>query len=131
MEIVGQRPRQAGGRGPGEVVADRRARQVGRDGDLGWREGLGLGKPQDFSDLAHSRTGTGHRHLSSMDFIDREGAVSDDLTSVRLAISETRWPLRVKRAAKTRETRGQFRRNQVANSREIRWRKPVKSAVMA
>jgi hypothetical protein len=63
-----------------------------------------------------------------MDFIDREGAVSDDLTSVRLAISETRWPLRVKRAAKTRETRGQFRRNQVANSREIRWRKPVKSA---
>jgi hypothetical protein len=63
-----------------------------------------------------------------MDFIESEGAVSDELTSVLLAISETGWPLAVKRAAKTRETRGQFRRIQVANSREIRWRKPVKSA---
>jgi len=98
------------------------------DGDFGWRQVLCLGKPQDFSDLAHSRTGTGHRHLSSMDFIENEGAVSDELTSVLLAVSETGRPLRVKRAAKTRETRGQFRRIQVANSREIRWRKPVKSA---
>jgi hypothetical protein len=63
-----------------------------------------------------------------MDVIERQGAVSDELTSALLAISETGRPLRVKRAAKTRETRGQFRRNQVANSREIRWRKPVKSA---
>jgi hypothetical protein len=54
-----------------------------------------------------------------MDFIEREGAVSDELTSVLLAISETGRPLRVKRAAKTRETRGQFRR--------IRWRIRVKS----
>jgi hypothetical protein len=64
-----------------------------------------------------------------MDFIENEGAVSDELTSVLLAVSEKWRPLRVKRAAKTRETRGQFRRIQVANSREIRWRKPVKSAV--
>jgi hypothetical protein len=63
-----------------------------------------------------------------MDFIEREGAVSDELTSVLSAISEKGRPLRVKRAAKTRETRGQFRRIQVANSREIKWRKPVKSA---
>jgi hypothetical protein len=63
-----------------------------------------------------------------MDFIENEGAVSDELTSVLLAVSEKWRPLRVKRAAKTRETRGQFRRIQVANSREIRWRKPVKSA---
>jgi hypothetical protein len=63
-----------------------------------------------------------------MDFIEWQGAVSDELTSALLATSETGRPLRVKRAAKTRETRGQFRRNQVANSREIRWRKPVKSA---
>jgi hypothetical protein len=34
--------------------------------------------------------------------------VSDDLTPVLLAISETRWPLAVKRAAKTCETGGQF-----------------------
>jgi len=54
--------------------------------------------------------------------------VSDELTSVLSAVSEKGRPLRVKRAAKTRETRGQFRRIQVANSREIRWRKPVKSA---
>jgi len=63
-----------------------------------------------------------------MDFIEREGAVSDELTSVLPAVSGTGRPSRVKRAAKTRETRGQFRRIQVANSREIRWRKPVKSA---
>jgi hypothetical protein len=63
-----------------------------------------------------------------MDFIEREGAVSDELTSGLLAISEAGRPLRVKHAAKTRETRGQFRRIGVANSREIRWRKPVKSA---
>jgi hypothetical protein len=63
-----------------------------------------------------------------MDFIEGQGAVSDELTSVRLAISETGRPLRVKRAAKTRETRGQFRRIQMANSRETGWRKPVKSA---
>jgi hypothetical protein len=44
-----------------------------------------------------------------MDFIEREGAVSDELTSVVLAVSETGRPLRVKHAAKTRETRGQFR----------------------
>ena len=61
-----------------------------------------------------------------MDFIEGQGAVSDDLTPVLLAISEEGWPLRVKRAAKTRETGGQFRRNQVANSREIRWRIRVK-----
>jgi len=54
--------------------------------------------------------------------------VSDELTSAMSSVSEIRRPLRVKRAAKTRETRGQFRRIQVANSREIRWRKPVKSA---
>jgi len=47
-----------------------------------------------------------------MDFIESEGAVSGELTSVRLTISEKGRPLRVKR---------------VANSREIRWRKPVKS----
>jgi hypothetical protein len=63
-----------------------------------------------------------------MDFIESQGAVSDELTSVLLAISEKGWPLAVKHAAKTRETGGQFRRIQVANSREIRWRKPVKSA---
>jgi hypothetical protein len=63
-----------------------------------------------------------------MDFIEREGAVSDGLTSVLPAISETGRPKPVKRAAKTRETRGQFRRIQVANSRETGWRKPVKSA---
>jgi hypothetical protein len=103
---------------------------MGRDRDLCWRQGLRLGKPQDFSDLAHGRTGTGHRHLSSMDFIEGQGAVSDELTSVLLAISEAGRPLRVKRAAKTCETRGQFRRIQVANSREIRWRKPVKSAIV-
>jgi hypothetical protein len=66
-----------------------------------------------------------------MDFIEGHGAVSDELTSVRLAVSEAGRPLRVKRAAKTRETCGQFRRIQVANSREFRWRKPVKSAPMA
>ena len=54
--------------------------------------------------------------------------MSDGPTSVLLAVSEAGRPLRVKRAAKTCEIRGQFRRNQVANSREIRWRKPVKSA---
>jgi hypothetical protein len=64
-----------------------------------------------------------------MDFIEGQGAVSDELTSGLLAISESGRPLAVKRAAKTRETGGQFRRNQVANSREIRWRKPVKSAL--
>jgi hypothetical protein len=85
---------------------------MGRDRDLCWREGLGLGKPQDFSDLAHSRTGTGHRHLSSMDFIEREGAVSDELTLVLPATSESGRPLRVKRAA---------------NSGEFRWRIRVKS----
>jgi hypothetical protein len=63
-----------------------------------------------------------------MDFIEREGAVSDELTSGLLAVSENGRPLRVKRVAKTRETRGQFRRIQVANSSEIRWRKRVKSA---
>jgi EAL domain-containing protein (putative c-di-GMP-specific phosphodiesterase class I) len=88
-----------------------------------------LGKPQDFSDLAHGSTGTGHRHLSSMDFIEGQGAVSDDLTPVLLTISEEGWPLPVKHAAKTRETRGQFRRIQVANSRETGWRKLVKSAL--
>ncbi len=35
--------------------------------------------------------------------------MSDELTSVLLAISEAWWPLRLKRAAKTRETGGQFR----------------------
>jgi hypothetical protein len=40
-------------------------------------------------DLAHSSTGTGYRHLSSMDFMEGHGAVSDYLTSVRLAISES------------------------------------------
>jgi hypothetical protein len=34
--------------------------------------------------------------------------VSDELTPALLTISETGWPLRLKRAAKTRETRGQF-----------------------
>jgi hypothetical protein len=43
-----------------------------------------------------------------MDFIEGQGAVSDDLTPVLLAISENGWPLAVKRAAKTRETGGQF-----------------------
>jgi hypothetical protein len=64
-----------------------------------------------------------------MDFIESEGAVSDGPTPARLAVSGSGRPLRVKRAAKTRETSGQFRRIQVANSREIRWRKPVKSAI--
>jgi hypothetical protein len=63
-----------------------------------------------------------------MDFIESHGAVSDELTPALLTISETGWSLPVKRAAKTRETRGQFRRIQVANSRETGWRKPVKSA---
>jgi hypothetical protein len=54
-----------------------------------------------------------------MDFIEGQGAVSDELTSVRLAISETERPLGVKRAAKTRE--------RAANSGEIRWRIRVKS----
>jgi hypothetical protein len=81
---------------------------MGRDCDLGWSQVLGLGKPQDLSDLAHGSTGTGHRHLSSMDFIEGQGAVSDDLTPVLLTISEAGRPLPVKRAAKTRETRGQF-----------------------
>jgi hypothetical protein len=63
-----------------------------------------------------------------MDFIESHDAVPDELTSALLAASGTGRPLRVKRAAKTREARGQFRRIQVANSREIRWRKPVKSA---
>jgi hypothetical protein len=43
-----------------------------------------------------------------MDFIEGQGAVSDDLTPALLTISEEGWPLPVKRAAKTRETRGQF-----------------------
>jgi hypothetical protein len=43
-----------------------------------------------------------------MDFIEEQGAVSDELTPVLLAISEEGRPLRVKRAAETRETRGQF-----------------------
>jgi hypothetical protein len=47
-----------------------------------------------------------------MDFIEKEGAVSDELTSVRLAISETGRPRPVKRAA---------------NSGEFRWRIRVKS----
>jgi hypothetical protein len=34
-----------------------------------------------------------------MDFIEGQGAVSDEVTSVRLAISEAGWPI-------TRETRG-------------------------
>jgi hypothetical protein len=63
-----------------------------------------------------------------MDFIEGQGAVSDGPTSVLLTISEAGRPLGVKRAAKTRETRGQFRRIQVANSRETGWRKRVKSA---
>jgi hypothetical protein len=37
--------------------------------------------------------------------IEPEGAVSDDLMSVLLAISEMGWPLAVKRAAKTWEIR--------------------------
>jgi hypothetical protein len=47
-----------------------------------------------------------------MDFIEGQGAVSDELTSVRLAISETGRPLGVERAA---------------NSGEISWRIRVKS----
>jgi hypothetical protein len=47
-----------------------------------------------------------------MDFIEKEGAVSDELTSALLAISESGRPLRVKRAA---------------NSGEFRWRIRVKS----
>jgi hypothetical protein len=47
-----------------------------------------------------------------MDFIEWQGAVSDELTSALLATSETGRPLRVKRAA---------------NSGEIRWRIPAKS----
>jgi hypothetical protein len=41
--------------------------------------------------------------------IEREGAASDELTSVRLAISEPGRPLRVKRAAKTGELRWRIR----------------------
>ncbi len=63
-----------------------------------------------------------------MDFIEGQGAVSDELTPALLAISDTGRPLAVKHAAKTRETRGQFRRIGLANSRETGWRKPVKSA---
>jgi hypothetical protein len=37
-----------------------------------------------------------------MDFIEGQGAVSDDLTPVLLTTSENGRPLRVKRAAKTR-----------------------------
>jgi hypothetical protein len=47
-----------------------------------------------------------------MDFIEGQGAVSDELTSVLLAISEKGRPLPVKRAA---------------NSGELGWRIRVKS----
>jgi hypothetical protein len=47
-----------------------------------------------------------------MDFIEGQGAVSDELTPALLAISEAGRPLRVKRAA---------------NSGEFRWRIRVKS----
>jgi hypothetical protein len=42
--------------------------------------------------------------------------VSDGFMPVPLAISEEGWPLPAKRAAKTCEVGGQFRRIQVANS---------------
>ena len=42
---------------------------------------LRLVEPQDFSDLAHGSTGTGHRHLSStMDVIDERVADTIGLT---------------------------------------------------
>jgi len=52
--------------------------------------------------------------------------VRDSLTRfVSSVIPDCRTAIRTRPLG---ETRGQFRRNQVANSREIRWRKPVKSA---
>jgi len=102
IEIVWQRPGQTRCRCSLEIVADRRLGQARRDRDLGWSQVLRLGKPQDFSDLAHGSTGTGHRHLSSTNDIEAEGAVSDELTSVLLAASGTQVVI-------SRETGGQNR----------------------
>ena len=65
-----------------------------------------------------SRTGTGHRHLSSMDFIERQGAVSGELTSTLLAISEKGWPLALNARPKPVK--------RAANSGELGWRIRVK-----
>jgi hypothetical protein len=65
IKPAGQRPLQAGRRGPAQVVADRGQRHAGRGADLPAAQLLTQSQPQNFADLAHVDTGSRHRRHSS------------------------------------------------------------------
>ena len=109
VELVRERPAQTGRLAPFEVATDRGSGQPDRDPDLARAQAPGKVEPQDFSDLAHSNTGTGHRHLSS-NVVAFEQSVRCPacLTPTLLARSprgvansrETGWPIRVKQGGR-------------------------------
>jgi hypothetical protein len=76
VELGRERPAQAGRYAPFAVATDRGSGQPDRDPDLARAQALGEVEPQDFSDLAHGSTGTGHRHLLERGRIRAERAVS-------------------------------------------------------
>ena len=65
VKIIGQRPVKTDFTGSVYVVADGCSGQADGDADGPRTQMLGLMEPQDFSDLSHGSTGTGHRLVSS------------------------------------------------------------------
>jgi hypothetical protein len=121
VEIRGQRPAEAGLAGAVEIVADGRPGQADRDADLAGAQVLRFVEPQDFADLAHGSTGTGHRHLSSDVSFEASVRCPTWLTSA-LAVSSPRG------GQNPRNRVAVSRRNQVAKTRGTGWPKPVESA---
>ena len=60
VHVIRQRPADAGRLGPPQVLTDRGDRDAGRGGHLTARQAVAVGQPQDVSDLAHGRAGSGH-----------------------------------------------------------------------
>lgn len=61
VHVVGHRPTDAGRLGPPQVLTDRGDRDAGRGAHLATGPALAVDQPQDVSDLAHGRAGSGHR----------------------------------------------------------------------
>ena len=121
VECVGERPRQARVCGPVEIVADGCSGQADGDADGPGTQVLGRMEPQDFTDLAHGSTGTGHRFFSSTVWSRRGWPMR------RASRGRWRAPHRV---AKTRGTAWPIRSGiGWPKPGGIRWPKPAKSAV--
>jgi hypothetical protein len=89
VEGIGERPAKTGPPGPLEIVADGRAGQADGDADGPRTQVLNFMESQDFSDLAHGSTGTGHRLFSSMtDSIEESVADATGLTPPPACLSE-------------------------------------------